>query len=76
MSGLNLMGGAQVTARAQARAGTVAAPATASAAAFGTSLTPAHSATALAPTNPGGLAFWIGIAGVAVLGLLYWSLPG
>lgn len=76
MPGLSLMGGGDIRAGTQARYGNSPAPTTASAAAFGTALEPANAQTALAPTDPAGLAFWVGAAGVAGLLFIYYSLPG
>ena len=76
MSGLSLGVGANVRAGAQPTYGSVPNPTTASAAAFGPGLDAANSASALNPTNPAGLATWVGLIGVAGLLFIYWSLPG
>lgn len=75
-SGLSLgvMGNARVG--ANARYGNTPAPTTAGEAAYGTALNTAPASAALTPAEPGGLAFWLGVAGIALLGGLYWSLPG
>lgn len=75
MAGLNL--GANVGARAQAYYGGSPAPQTATEAAFGPGLAPAPgAASVLSPTHPAGIAFWVGIIGVAGLLAVYYSLPG
>lgn len=81
MAGLNfrnqMFGGATpVNAGPQARKGSVPQPTTASQAAWGTSLTASVGAAALMPNDAGGLAIWVGLAGVAALALIYYSLPG
>lgn len=76
MPGLNLGAGAQVRARGQASFGDVQpAATTATQAAFGTEAAPASSTSALAPNHPAGVVFWAGIAGVAFMLFLYYSLP-
>jgi hypothetical protein len=78
MPGLNLGVGAQVrgTAIGSNAYGASPPPTTATAAAFGPAATPAASSANLTPTTPGGLAFWVGVAGVAFLAAVYYSLPG
>lgn len=75
MSGLSL--GANVGARGQAFYGSSSTPATASEAAFGPALAPSPGiGGAFSPTQPAGIALWVGLAGVAFLAFLYYSLPG
>jgi hypothetical protein len=76
MPGLNLGAGAQVRVGAPYNYGSVSAPTTASQAAFGPGIDAAASVSALSPTNPAGLATWTGIAGLALLIFIYYSLPG
>jgi hypothetical protein len=77
MPGLSLGAGAQVRAGAGAPMwGSSPAPTTATEAAYGTAAAPSAATSSLTPTNPAGLAFWIGIAGVTFLVGVYYSLPG
>lgn len=78
MAGLNLGVGAQVrgTSVGGNSWGASPPPTTATAAAFGPSATPAASSASLTPSSPGGLAFWVGVAGLVFLGAVYYSLPG
>lgn len=76
MPGLNLRGGANVSVSPQAFSGSVPNPSSASQAAFGPGVNAASSASALNPTNPAGLATWTGLAGLALLLFIYYSLPG
>lgn len=76
MAGMDLGIGAQARASAQARYGSIPNPTSASEAAYGTAQDVASSRGALGPNHPAGLALWVGLAGFAFLGALYWSLPG
>lgn len=75
MPGLSLGAGAQVRAGSGYSFSDQVAPTTATQAAFGTEMTPASSTASLAPTHPAGVVFWAGVAGVAFMLFLYWSLP-
>jgi hypothetical protein len=59
----------------QPRYGTTAAPATATAAAYGPSVSPGLGIAALAPTSAVGIATLLGALGFAWLIVLYCSLP-
>ena len=74
--GLSLGVGASVRGGVQSRYGGTQAPTTAGQAAFGPGLDTAASTAALTPSQPGGLAFWLGLAGVALVAWTYYSLPG
>lgn len=78
MPGMNLRAGVTAQGGAQARYGNVPNPTSATEAAFGPGLAPATGGglAALAPTNAAGVAFWVGVGGFIILGMLYWSLPG
>lgn len=76
MPGLNLGVGAQVRGTTVNPGGSQPNPTTATAAAFGPAATPATSTAALTPSSPGGLAFWVGVAGLVFLVGVYYSLPG
>lgn len=75
MPGLQLGAGAQVRARGSYSYGDAPTPTTATEAAFGTANAPASSGAALSPSHPAGMTFWAGVAGVAFLLLVYYSLP-
>ena len=68
----------QAGARGTVRAGAAPArPATASEAAYGPAVSRSGMAgSPLAPNDAGGIAFLVGVAGVAALVLIYYSLPG
>jgi hypothetical protein len=78
MAGLNLdmrMGGS-ARAGAQARYGNSPAPTTATEAAYGTALAPSGGLSSLLmPNDATGVALWVGVAGLAWLLFLYYSLP-
>lgn len=77
MPGLSLGAGAQVrTGGNYGFSSQSPQPTTATAAAFGPSSAPAPMSSNLSPANAGGLAFWVGVAGVALLVGIYYSLPG
>ena len=76
MAGLRFQTGLDVASGPAARYGNVPAPTSSTEAAFGTANGPSAPMSALSPANPGGLAFWVGVVGVAGLVLLYRSLPG
>ena len=76
MAGMNNLLSLQASARGTVRAGSVPQPGTASQAAYGQALSPASGAAPLSPNDAGGIAIWTGIAGVAALVALYYSLPG
>lgn len=77
MPGLSLGTGAQVNARGNLSYSDSPVPAatTATQAAFGTEMAPASSTSVLAPSHPAGVVFWAGVAGVAFMLFLYYSLP-
>lgn len=77
MAGLNLNAGAQVKFGAPVNYGTVANPSSSMEAGFGVvgSNGRSQGLAALAPNDPAGIAFWVGVLTTGLLVTLYWSLP-